>query len=142
MTFSIASVTPDSLLSDGGHEIVVTGVFEEGHRYRVHLGDLGTIGDPACYSGIPGQANLVYPRSSVAGGILDTLTVYSPRVNYNLVTPYDITVIDYDTSEVHALSEVITALRNQFFTTVFSTRSLQPPYYKVGPRSLELEEPT
>lgn len=141
MAFTIASVTPDSLFSDGGHQIVVTGAFEEGHRYRVHLGDLGTTGDPACYSGIPDQANLVYPRASIAGGTPDTLTVYSAKVNPD-VTPYNITVIDYDTLEAHVLSAVITAVKNQFFTTVYASKHVQPPHYKVGPRNIEQEEST
>ena len=140
MAFSISSVAPDKILSDGGHQLVITGVFEKGFLYRVHLGDLGTTGDPACYSGKPGQANLVYPTSSDGGTTFDTLTVYSPKVTPN-ATPYDITVINYTTLEVHVLSGVVTALKNQFFTSVYAVRHLPPPHYKTGPRNIDLEEP-
>ena len=141
MTFSIASVTPDSILSDGGRELRVTGVFEAGHEYRVYMGDLGTSGDPPCYSGVSSQGYSVKPRSSVAGGSLDLLVVFSARTNPN-VTAYSIVAIDEDTLEAHLLSGVITAVKKQFFTSVYSTKSMYHPKYKTGPRNIESEEPT
>lgn len=141
MGFTITSVSPDTVFSDGGREIVVTGVFEKGHRYRVHLGDLGTIGDPPCYSGVTGQGYFAYPKASVAGGAFDTLTVYSPKVVPGLAA-YNITVQDYDTLEAHMLSGVVSAVKNQFYTTVYSERKVQPPRYATGPRGIERERPT
>lgn len=140
MSFTIASVSPSQVLSDGGHEIVIVGAYEAGHRYRVHLGDLGSTGDPACYSGIPGQGNIVYPKASVLGGSLDTLTVYSPRVNSS-DSAYSITVMDYDTAEAHILSSSVTAEKNQYFTTVYAMKHVQNPKYYLGARDIELEVP-
>lgn len=141
MAFSISSVSPDTVSNDGGHELVVTGVFEAGSRYRVHMGDLGTTGDPACQSGIAGQGSIVYPKAATPGGTLDTLTVYTPKVADD-TTPYNIVVIDYDTSEAHLLSGVITAVKKQFFTSTYSMKHMQPPNYKTGPRTIDQEEPT
>jgi len=141
MAFSLTSISPDTVLSDGGREIIITGVFEEGHSYKVFMGDLGTVGDPGCCSGIPGQGYLIYPSPPVLGGAFTRLVVYSPKVNPS-VTPYTITVIDYNTLEAHTLSAVITACKNQYFTTVYSMKRLFPPHYKTGSRSIELEDPT
>lgn len=141
MAFSITSVSPTEILSDGGHKIEVTGLYEAGHRYQVNMGDLGSNADPVCYSGIPGQAEVVFPRKSTSGGALDLLTVYSPRVNPS-PAPYSIYVLDLDTLEAHVLSSVVTTTKHQFFTNVYAVRSVQPPKYKVGPRSINLEQPT
>jgi hypothetical protein len=141
MTFTISSVTPSSVLSDGGRKLEITGVFEAGHRYSVHIGELGHTGDPRCVSGIPSEANFVYPKKSTVGSVLDLITVYTPRINPDS-TAYCITVIDYDTSEAHMLNSVVTAVKNQYFTTVYAERSLQPPHYKTGPRSINIETPT
>lgn len=141
MAFTLSTASPNNLLCDGGHEITITGLFEEGHYYKVYLGDLGTIDDPPCYSGIPGQGYLISPKKSIAGGIFDTLTVYNPKMLPS-VTPYKITVIDYGTLEVHVLSNVITVHKKQFFTTVYNVKRLQPPHYYVGARTIELENGT
>ena len=140
MTFSISSVSPDTILSDGGHTITVTGLFEAGHQYQVYMGDLGTIYDHVCYSGIPGQKNTVSPTPSEIGGSLDTLTIYSPMVTPDS-SAYSIVVIDVSTLEVHLLSDVITAVKKQFFSTVYSMKRLYNPKYYVGPRTIELEKP-
>jgi len=141
MAFSISSVSPGQILADGGHAIVVTGSFEAGHQYRGHMCDLGTTDDPACYSGKPGDGNIVSPTPSEVGGSLDTLTVYSPRVTPDS-SAYDIVVIDVDTYEVHLLSGVIEAVKKQFFSTVYSMKRLYAPKFYVGPRTIDLEEPT
>lgn len=141
MSFTISSVSPDSILSDGGHQLTVTGVFEKGHQYRVYLGDVGGLEDPVCYSGIPGQGYFINPKQSVAGGAFDTLLAYSPRVNSS-ETAYSITVQDAGTLEDHVLLNVVLTVKNQFFTTVYSERKMQPPHYKTGPRSIDKERPT
>jgi hypothetical protein len=141
MSFTISSVSPDTIASDGGHEITVTGAFEAGHRYEVYMGDLGTIDDPICYSGKPGQAGIVYPKASTLGGSLNTLIVYSPRVNPD-TTAYSIVVMDYDTMEAHLLTEVITAVPRHYFTSVYAMRRTWSPDFKTGPRIIDNEKPT
>lgn len=141
MTFSLTSQTPTVISSDGGREIVITGVFEAGHRYQVHIGDLGSNADPVCHSGIAGQSSIVYPRRFIAGGVLDTITAYSPKMNAGAV-PYSIFVLDPDSLEAHVLSGSITVVKRQFFTTVYAIRHMQPPKYDVGPRRIDLEPST
>jgi hypothetical protein len=140
MAFSVSAASPDQIFNDGGHKITVTGVFEAGHRYVVHLGDLGTPGDPPCHSGVAGQGYLTYPKRSTAGGDFDTLYAYSPKVTSN-TTPYAVTVQDFDTSEAHSVGGVIEAVKKQFHLVTYSLRK-QPPHYAAGPRRIELEEPT
>lgn len=140
MSFTLVSVAPNSIFSDGGRMLVVTGIFEKGHRYKVYLGDTGTVIDPECYSGIPGQGNLVFPRPSLLGGIYDTLVAYSPKVVANPI-PYSITVLDYDTLEAQFLGSVVTTIKPQFFTSVYATRRLYPPDLFVGPKDVSREKP-
>lgn len=141
MTFSITSVSPSKILADGGREIVVTGVFEVGHRYRVHIGDLGTIDDPICYSGISDQGTVVYPKDSDGDGIFDQITAYSPLMNPGS-SAYSVVVIDVDTLEAHVLSGLLTVLKKQFYTTVYATKNMQHPDYYLGPKRIDLEKPT
>jgi hypothetical protein len=141
MPFSITSVTPTEIPSDGGHKLEIIGSFEAGHRYHVHIGDTGTSDDPICHSGIAGQAGIVFPRKSITGGDLDLLTVYSPRTTPG-AAPYDISVLDPDTPELNILTSAVTVVKRQFFTTVYSVRKLFSPIFKVGPRSINSEEPT
>lgn len=141
MTFSITSISPSEILSDGGHKIEVTGLFEPSHRYRVHVGNLGSDADPVCHSGIPGQSSIVFPRKSTAGGSLDLITVYSPMLNPS-VSPYAVFVLDPDSLEAHSLLGVLTVAKRQFFTTVYAVRKVLPPKYKTGPRRIDLERPT
>ena len=141
MSFSISSVSPSKILSDGGREVIVTGVFEAGYQYNVHIGDLGSLYDPICYSGKPGQGNNVIPTASIEGGILDTLTVYSPRMSPDS-SAYNVTVTNISTAETHSLSSVITSLKNQFFTTVYAMKRMQHPSYFLGPKRIEFETPT
>lgn len=141
MSFTLISVTPDTIFSDGGRMLTVMGIFEKGHRYKAYLGDTGTVIDPECYSGIPGQGNLVYPKTSILGGIYDKLVVYSPKVKYNM-TSYSLTVLDYDTLEAQFLDSVVTTVKNQFWTSVYTTRRLYPPDLFVGPKDISKEKPT
>lgn len=139
MTFSISAISPTEILSDGGHKLEITGVFEAGHAYQVHIGDLGSISDPVCHSGIPGQAGVVVPsKATLESTDLDLLTVYSPRLTPS-TDPYSVFVLDVGTAAAQVLSDAITAAKYQYFTTVYATRKIQHPKYKVGSRNIELE---
>jgi hypothetical protein len=141
MPFSITSVAPTEIPGDGGHELEIIGSFEAGHRYRVHIGDAGSSDDPVCHSGIAGQGGIVFPRKSTPGGALDMLTVYSPRMSPGAM-PYGVSVMDPDTPESRTLASAVTVVKKQFFTTVYSVRKLFSTIFKVGPRSINSEEPT
>ena len=132
MAFTLASISPESIACDGGRLLTITGSFEITHRYRVHVGDVETTADPICYSGVRGQASTVYPSSAT------TIKVYTPLLVPS-DTDYSILVVDLDTLEAHALSEVLTVLEKQFYSLVYAYRKVLHPDYKVGPRNIGLE---
>lgn len=134
MAFTLTSVSPDKVSCEGGALITLTGTFEVTHRYRVHVGDITTTIDPICYSGVRGQGNVVYPTSAT------TLKAYVPVLTPS-VTPYNILVVDLDTAEVHSLSSVLTALKKQFYSQVYSYRKVMHSSFKMGPRSIDSETP-
>lgn len=132
MAFSIASISPQKVSCEGGHALTITGSFELTHRYRVHVGNSETTSDPICYSGIPGQGNVVYPTNAT------TLVAYTPLL-VSSTTPYSILVVDLETSVVHPLLNALTALKKQFYSLVYLYRKNMHGDYKVGPRNIELE---
>lgn len=133
MAFAITAISPESIPQDGGRLLTITGAFEIAHRYRVHVGDAETTVDPICYSGVRGQASTVYPASAT------TLRVRTP-----LLVPggsaYSVLVVDLDTLEAHVLEGVLTVLKKQFYSLVYAYRKELHGDYKVGPRSIGLEE--
>jgi hypothetical protein len=134
MAFSLTSISPQKASCEGGVTLTITGTFELTHRYRVHIGNSETTGDPICYSGIAGQGNVVYPTNAT------TLIVYTPLL-VSSATPYSVLVVDLDTTEIHVLLNSFTALKKQFYSLVYRYRKNMHPDYKVGPRNIELEAP-
>lgn len=133
MAFSLTSIDPTIIPADGGYLLEISGTFVMGHRYRVYVGDTGSIADPICYSGVRGQANDVYPVN------VSLLRAYSPRMASD-ASAYTVLVIDVDTLEAHILASALTADKPQFYSTVFAVRAVQPPHYKTGPRSIDSVE--
>ncbi len=141
MPFSISSVSPSEILGNVGQEIEITGTFEDGHRYYAYIGDTGTIYDPRCLSGIPGEANVLRPRLGTATTPPTLLRAFTPALEPSGAS-YDLVVMDIDTLEAHVLSGVLDVSGRQFFTTVYAVRKILPPHWKAGPRKIEEEQPT
>lgn len=129
MSFSLTSVSPDRISEDGGHEIVISGIFEIGHRYLAFIGDVGGTLDHPCYSGKPGQRNYLYLQAD------GTLKCYTPRLPPGMTL--SITVKDGDSAESHKLESSITTTYQDFHTTVFKIRKVLPVFYKTGARDIE-----
>ena len=128
MAFSLTSIDPVTFPEDGGHEIQVAGSFEAGREYRVHIGELGSTSDLACYSGKPEQGTTIYPWTT---GIL---RAYSPVLTPNRTV--SVTVVDLDTLEEHTLTDVGTTVFRHYKSLVFSLRKVLPIFYKTGPRDI------
>lgn len=135
MVFSLTAVSPATLMENGGYLFQVQGTFEPGHRYSLHIGPLGSASDPACYSGVPGQGNTIYPWTT---GIL---RAYSPMLDPT-GGPYKVYVVDIDTSENHTLVAVMTVVYRDFRSSVFTLRKVLPLHWRTGPRDIELVPPT
>lgn len=130
MAFSLTSIDPAVFPEDGGHEIQISGAFEDGHRYNVYIGELGSPLDLACYSGKPSQGNVIYPWTS---GIL---RVYSPVLTPDRIV--SVTVVDWDALEGHILSNVGTTVFRSYKSLTYALRKVLPIFYKTGARSVEL----
>ena len=128
MSFSLTSISPATFREGGGHEIQITGVFEMGHRYRVHIGELGTTSDLSCYSGKMGQEDTIYPWTS------SILRAYSPVLTPNRTV--SVTVLDLDTTEQHTLTDVGATVFRYHKSQVFSLRKMFPIFYKTGARDI------
>jgi len=132
MAFSLTSVDRSYLPEDGGYKLTISGTFEFGHNYRVHIGTAEDTSDPICYSGIAGQGATVIADNEAE------LVCYSPIVPVE--TTLSVFVIDIDTAENHVLSGVLDSTHRQFAAKVFNLRKILPLFYKTGPRKL-IEEP-
>jgi len=132
MTLALDSVDLTTVARDGGYRIVLSGTFELDKPHRVHIGSAGDSSDPLCFSGKPGQAYNAKPFSETE------LKPYTPRMEIG--GPYTITVIRGDTLETDQLVDAITAVPEDYKTTVFDLRKVFPPHYFMGPRSMELLE--
>jgi len=132
MAFSISSVNRERVPENGGHEIQISGAFEIGKSYGVYIGNAESSADYACYSGIPERGNSVVPWSA------NLLRCYTPRLPAGQLL--SVTVVDLESLETHALSDVVTVDYRGFHSKVFSLRSVVPPLYAPGPRAIG-EEP-
>ena len=141
MAFSLTSVSPVEISADGGTEIEVTGVFENGHSYRIFIGDTATVYDPVCHSGVAGQGAIVYQANGTALAVPTLLRAYTPQMAPS-VADYTVLVIDATTIESHALVSSITVMDKNYFTTVYGMRNVLPPHYKTGFKKIEFETPT
>jgi hypothetical protein len=133
MALSLVSVEPEIIFADGGYPIEVIGTFPAGQDMRVHIGPNGDSTDAVAYSGKPGVGSSIRPFR--AGRI----RVYTPMLEPG--GPYHIFVVAPDVPESGVLASVLTAVKPEFQTSVFALRSVMPPIYQTGPRSMDALEP-
>lgn len=135
MSFSLDSINIDSIFDSGGHEIVISGSFEEAHTYYVYIGDYKSSSDSLCYSGISDQGNVIVPE------VNNTLYAYSPLLNSTGSTPYSVTVIDTSTLESHTLVDVLYVYKKQYLSKIYNYRKMLEPNYLYGPYDIREEIP-
>lgn len=138
MALTITSISPTKVLGSGGVKFSVFGDFSEllGFGFRVYVGPNGDNSDAPCYSGIPGQGNIIYPVS------VEELRGYLPMLEPTDPTDYNVYVeLVSDTLENDLLTEVLEVLPAQFYSRVFELRSVFPPFYRMGPRNMSALEP-
>lgn len=129
MALTLTSISPTFIAYDGGHRLVLTGTFTVGHRHRVYIGETGTTADAPCLSGVPGQGVDCYPVSATQ------LIVYSPCLPTK--TGHNALARDMVSAETALLSSVLAVQLASHYLTVFAVRSVLPPHWKTGPRSLD-----
>ncbi len=130
---ALTSVVPTEVPEDGGYLIRILGDFSDylGQPFQVHIGSAGDATDDAAESGVPGQAQIVYPLNA------DEIRCYSPPLDPGT---YDVFVRLTDNSDSDSLVAVFQTFPKGFETSVYDLRRVLPPYYLVGPRSIEQEE--
>ena len=135
MAVTLTSVSPDTVEATGGRLLVLTGTFEVGVVHNVHIGPSGDATDEKAYSGTPGQGTDIYPVSTT------TMVVYTPALSSG--GPYDIYVVQPDETGTpnDTLAGSITAAVPHYKSSVFAMRSVLPPNYRTGPRSMDVLEP-
>lgn len=133
MAMGISAISPAVVLENGGHKIEVTGTFNLGHEYMIYLGTKSGIFDHACYSGVPGQGNVIRPYTTTA------LVAYTPRLY--LGSGQHVTVRDLTVPEIETLAAALTVCYEWFSSAVFSIRKLLPNFYKTGPRDIDQVAP-
>jgi hypothetical protein len=134
MTISLDTISPTDVSEDGGYLLRVIGDFGDhlGELFQVHIGPNGDSSDDPCPSGIPGQGQEVYPLNATE------LRCYTPCLDPGT---YDVFVRRTDDSTSDVLVGVIQYHKKGFETSVYDLRRVVPPYYFVGPKSIEVEEP-
>ena len=133
MTFSINFVDKSEIFNDGGYELIISGVFEQGASYNVFIGDFLNGGDAKCYSGIPEQGNIIHPELN------NTLYAYTPLLNITNNNPYSITVMNVDTLETRIILNCIYVRRKQFYSKVYAYRNNLFSNYELGPMDITEE---
>lgn len=133
MGFTLTNIIPNVIFNSGGHELVINGVFNGG-CFQVYIGDKKDTSDLLCYSGKPGQGTLIYPIANTK------LKVYSPRIISSGNCPFSIYVVNTVNGQARILSNVLTVVETQFYTSVYALRKVYPPHYKTGSRNISLEK--
>jgi hypothetical protein len=130
MALTITAVSPTTIKEDGGYELEITGTFTLNNRHRVHIGNTKSTTDLPGHSGKAGQGSIVYPKTTT------TIKVFSPPLS-PVSDPYSVYIVDIDGGENDLLEDVINVEYLQYASSVFNIRSVLPPFYKTGPRSIE-----
>jgi hypothetical protein len=127
-TLALTSVSPSTSEAQGGEVVTLTGTFPPGKTVKVYVGPLGSSADPACYSGVCGKGNTYLPASATS------LDIFLPRLDPGTYSIYAVSGTDND-----VLAGALTVTPRQFRSTVHAMRSIMPPKWAVGPRTMEME---
>jgi len=133
MALSLSFVLPEKTVARGS-EVILYGYFEDhiGKPFRVYVGPSGDDSDAMCLSGKPGAPHTIYPINA------DRMRFYLPDIEAG--GPYNIFVQREDETDEALLSATIEIVEAPYYSSVFSVRTILPPYYKTGPRSMDLLE--
>lgn len=127
------TLAPVTIMNDGGYDFafgVLTGVLPDGD-YNVHVGPLGTAADPVCYSGVPGNENIVRVASGLFSLVFTALPVGGP---------YPLTLVPLDgVSPTRVTNGVVTVVPHDFRSRTLSLRRVFPPFWDTGIRFVERE---
>ena len=134
MALTLDSIIPEAINRDGGHLIRIIGDFSDhqGKEFQIHVGPVGDATDPLAFSGIPGRPTTVFPLNDTE------IRCFSPVLTNST---WKVFVIRLDASESASKAAVSKTYVKGFETSVYDLRRVLPPYYLVGPRSIEQEEP-
>jgi len=113
----LASLAPLIVPNDGGAVIAaeLTGdPFEDGD-YSVHVGPLGSVADPICYSGVSGRGSAIEITGNAFTCIVPILPVGGPYV-------FSIVPVDGSTPP-RTTDALLTVIPHDFRTTVMTYRS-------------------
>lgn len=131
---TVTAVTPAEIFENGGQKLTVTGTgFDVTHQYKIYIGNTGSIRDQECYSGIPGQGNIVYPLNAT------TIEAYAPLLA--VAADQFLLVRDLTVPEVCVLADAITVCYQEFHSLVFQSRKMLPIFYKTGSRDIDQVPP-
>lgn len=120
--------------ANGGQMLVIEGDFipDFGKGLHVHVGPAGDATDPKCLSGIAGQGTVLYPANATK------LRCFLPVMPAG--GPYNVFVRRVDMTRTTLLLAAMTVLPKMYHSAVFDLRTVLPPYYKTGPRNMDLLE--
>lgn len=118
---------PDTVPRDGGYIVNVTAAGVADGDYYVHVGPLGTVADPQCYSGISGQADVI----SIIGGAFDCVVPILP-----IGGPYVFTLIDVATETPATTDPGLTIVAHPVRSLVLAYRGLLPRHWAAGYRDI------
>ena len=129
MAVSLTSVDLAKIPDNGGYLLKLTGVFEPGTTHRVYIGTTGSSTDPQAL-GFQGDGNLVQPFTATE------MRIYTPLLE--LGGPLDIHVVQVDGGANDTLAAVLTSVKPDFKSRTFDMRRILPPFWKLGPRNMDL----
>jgi len=131
---TLYTLSRDHADADGGQVLIIQGAFalDIGKAMYVHIGPAGDYTDPLCVSGIAGQGQLLYPMSA------RKLRCFFPMLT--LGGPYNVFVRRVDMTRTGLMAAAITVLPQMYYSSVFDMRTVLPPFYRTGPRNMDLLE--
>jgi hypothetical protein len=130
MATTVTSVSPGEVPFDGGYSLDIFGTFTVGNQLQAYV---GVYGDPTkdylCYSGIPGQGNIIYAKDS------RVIRAWSPMLYSG--GPFQVTVVDIDAVEQDALPSALYMRVASYRLMQLGLRAVLPPYYDTGHRRMD-----
>jgi hypothetical protein len=122
-------IASNTLSTEGGEVLLLTGTFSVGVPYAVRIGDLGLVTEDLCYGGLIGHGSSCI---STDGTTLEAITPIIPAGGIKIISVWTALGVFVDSCRVRVL-------KRSFHDRLYEFRTRWPDWYNVGTRDPNMD---